>query len=194
MKLTPPAASARVALTTSRPRVSAQEGFQAVLQLDSRATHLQMFSHSQLMHADVQEHSPALTSGREGRREEDEVSPHAQTHNTEVWMELGLSLLSGWRRGWTYIFQFCILEHLNWLKVVHCFQSVQIFVRIAPYKLPCRIAQWLERVCILIKVADSSGSRTVCVGWWWDVFFMNVLDSRGLWVVQNGRNVRCSMY
>lgn len=82
-----PAASARVALTTSRPRVSAREGFQAVLAFDSRATHLQMFSHSQLMHADIQEHSPALTLAREGRREAQMKSRHMLRHNIEVWME-----------------------------------------------------------------------------------------------------------
>lgn len=95
MKLTSPAASARVALTTSRPRASAREGFEAVLKFDSRATHLQMFSHSQLMLADIQERSPALTLEREGRREGQMKSRYMLRHNNEVWMELSLSLLSG---------------------------------------------------------------------------------------------------
>lgn len=184
MKLTSPAASARVALTTSRPRVSAREGFQAVLKFDSRATHLQLFSHPQLMHADVQEPSPTLTLEREGRREAKMKSRHMLRHNIEVWMELGLSSLSGWCRGWKYIFKFCILEYLNGLTAVHYFQSVQIYISIVPYKLRCWTAQWLECICILIKVADSSGSRTVCMGWWWDFYFLWMcwtVEDCGLW-------------
>lgn len=66
MKVTSPAAAARVALTTSRPHAPAWEGFHA----DSQAAHLQMFSHSQHMRADIQQRRHrCLQRGREGRRE-----------------------------------------------------------------------------------------------------------------------------
>lgn len=82
MKVTSPAAAARAALTTSRPHASAREGFHA----DSQAAHLQMFSHSQHMQADIQQRRHrCLQRGREGWKEggPDEVLTHAQTQ-TEV--------------------------------------------------------------------------------------------------------------
>lgn len=121
-------------------------------------------------------------------------SRHMLRHNIEVWMELGLSLLRGWCKDWKYLFKFCLLEYLNWLTAVNYFQSVQIYTSIVPYKLPFWIVQWLERVCILIKVADSSGRRTVCVGWWWDFVFLNVLGSRGSWVVVMAKWLKCQVF
>lgn len=100
IRVTSSAASGWVVLTASQPCVSAQGGFQALPWLDSQATHLQMFSHSQHTHRDAHT-SPQLCFKVDfsSRREEDKICLKSwHMEDTQYWALVywGLWVVSGW--------------------------------------------------------------------------------------------------